>query len=125
MAFVPRFVRSVNKKKYGNFKQGQAVFREWPAGEWQSGILAERCRNGWFVSTGAGEKKCISVKNIIADVHPEISLLKTGVKVLAKWENGKFYPGVIRTVNKEAFMCDILFDDGTKYRASFSDIRVR
>lgn len=107
----------------GNFKPGEAVYAEWTPNGWYHGKIDKQCEVGWHIAFDDGDRKCCTPAQIVKDVVPDASKVKVGSKVLAQWQNNRFYPGKVSAISGGVY--SISFDDGDKGTAKLSQIRLR
>jgi hypothetical protein len=106
----------------GSFRTGDRVYAQWLPNAWYPGKIAGDCRLGWEVLFDDGDRKCCSPHHIVLDRVPAEKELVVGARVLALWTNGKFYPGIIASVEGDRYF--IQFDDGDTRRVTGEDIRL-
>lgn len=109
---------------YGDqvLKTGTVVWAEWTPNAWYHGKIASGCDNGYNINFDDGDKKCCTIQQIAVDIAPSKNSVSSGTKVLAKWSNGKFYPGTVNSVSEGSYT--IHFDDGDKGSVDISQIRL-
>jgi len=118
-------IPSINKlSAESKIKSGDIVFAEWSVNGWYHGTVGEECDAGSFmIFFDDSDTKCCQISNIVKDVVPQQSNVLPGVKVLAQWTDGKFYPGTVSVINNGTIY--INFDDGDKRQVTLDQIRLR
>ncbi len=101
---------------------GTAVWAEWSGGGWYHGKVKGDCSGGYQILFDDGDQSCCTLEQIALDVPPATAALKVGVRVLAKWSDGKYYAGKISGIKGSSF--SISYDDGDSGTVSASDIRI-
>lgn len=107
----------------GKISTGDAVFAEWTPNGWYHGTVGEPCEKGFTVNFDDGDVKCCEPGQIVADRVPSADGVSPGMKVLAKWSNGKFYPGTVKSLSEGTYL--INFDDGDKGSVTIEGLRLR
>ncbi len=102
---------------------GTVVFAEWSENSWFHGRIQGTCGEGYDVLYDDNDTKCCTPGEIIVDVVPARDDVVLGAAVLAQWGTGRFYPGVVSSVNKGSF--DIRYDDGYRSTVTLEQIRLR
>ena len=101
---------------------GDVVFAEWQPGDWYHGKADARCDGGLHVLFDDKDKACIKLAGIVLDRVPEPEDVRVGVRVLARWDDGKFYPGKVAELRGRTAI--IAYDDGDKGDAGIGDLRL-
>ncbi|WAR00362.1 TP53B-like protein [Mya arenaria] len=68
------------------------------------------------------QDQAVSSSNTPPDVAMVTSSGAPGSRVLAKWKDGFYYPGVLRTSPDRLSKCSVRFDDGDSMHVKISDI---
>ena len=98
------------------------VWAEWSGGGWYHGKVKGVCSGGYQILFDDGDQSCCSPEQMALDVQPATAVLKAGIRVLAKWSDGKYYPGKISGTKGSLF--NIAYDDGDTASVGASDIRI-
>lgn len=102
-----------------NLKPGSACLAYWAENElYYIGTVVEAVDSGYRVIFADGDQAVVS-----AGMIKPYAYVKVGAKVLALWEDGKSYPGIIARVVGGAFY--IRFDDGDEGWTSAAGIAVK
>lgn len=104
-------------------KAGDVVWAEWQPNDWYHGKITKQCDLGWHILYDDGDQKCCSPDKVVKDVAPPAGQVKKGSRVLAEWTNGKYYPGVVASIEGDQY--SIQFDDGDKRTVGLQLIRLR
>ncbi len=104
-------------------KAGDIVFAEWTPNGWYHGKIEKKCDIGWHVQFDDGDQKCCHPDTIARDAVPAKNLVRKGSLVLAQWTDGRFYPGVVVSVEGDVY--SIQFDDGDSRSVGIEMIRLR
>ncbi|NCS92459.1 MAG: DUF4537 domain-containing protein [Leptospira sp.] len=98
------------------------VWAKWSDEKWYLGILAGSCPKGKIVLFEDGDMSCTMNSKIVQDILPGSKDVKYGSRVLAKWRNGKYYPGTVSQIENKNYT--ILFDDEEKLSVELKDLRL-
>ncbi|MDP8225593.1 MAG: DUF4537 domain-containing protein [Candidatus Lernaella stagnicola] len=120
---VALFIAATVALAGGKFVVGHAVYAEWTANGWYHGKIAKKCDAGWHIAFDDGDQKCCAPSQIVIDVVPPKAMVKVGVKVLAKWSDGRYYPGTVSAINGNKY--SIAFNDGDQGTVSRNQLRLR
>ena len=101
---------------------GTVVWAEWEDDAWYHGTIASTCDGGYQINYDDGDTKCCSISQIAIDEIPDANSIAEGVRVLAMWTDGKYYPGSIASISGESY--DINYDDGDKLVVALEKIRL-
>jgi len=105
-------------------KQGDIVFAEWVVNGWYHGRVGHECGDGNFmIFFDDGDTKCCSTGVIVRDVVPGKTGVLPGIAVLARWIDGRYYPGTVSVINGDIY--NINFNDGDKVKVTLDQIRLR
>lgn len=99
-----------------------AVWALWSKGKWYRGRINGVCSKGQQVLFDDGDQKCCSKKEIVPDEPPAAGAVKTGVRVMAQYSDGKFYPGKVSGVTGSTYQ--IRFDDGDSGTVALQQLRL-
>ncbi len=106
------------------FKPGDIVFAEWVVNGWYHGRVGHECGDGNFmIFFDDGDTKCCSTSVIVHDVVSRKTCVLPGKAVLARWIDGRYYPGTVSVINGDIY--NINFNDGDKVKATLDQIRLR
>ncbi|GMV43797.1 MAG: hypothetical protein AMXMBFR64_55130 [Myxococcales bacterium] len=100
---------------------GDVVWAQWKPNAWYHGKLTKSCDLGFHVAFDDGDEACTSPALIAKDSAPG-GPPRVGARVIAKWRDGKLYPGTVSGVSGTTI--SIAYDDGDQGTAALSDIRV-
>lgn len=100
------------------FNEGQMVFAYWGAtGHYYLGTIVAVFENSYHVVFADGDQGAIPADKI------QSANLVPGLKVLARWSDGSFYPGTIHEIKGMAAF--IHFDDGDQGWTSFAGMATK
>lgn len=104
-------------------KVGDTVWAQWRPNSWYHGKIDKTCDRGLHVAFDDGDKACISPALAAVDAGAAIGDLKPGVRVIARWTDGKFYPAtVMRGAGGDKV--HVQFDDRAELDVPASDTRI-
>lgn len=101
---------------------GDVVFAKWEEVGWYHGKIDGRCDGGFHVLFDDKDKGCIKAADLALDRVPEPEQVRVGVRVLARWDDGRFYPGKVAEIKGRSAL--IAYDDGDKGEAGIGDLRI-
>lgn len=104
-------------------KEGDVVWAEWQENAWFRGKIAKKLDKSFRIEFDDGDVADVELSQLALDKEPAKDQVKKGMRVLAKWEDDRFYPGKVADV-KEDGTYHIAFDDGDEGDAALKDLRL-
>lgn len=104
-------------------KSGDSVWAQWKPNDWHHGKIGEKTSLGFMVAFDDGDKADLPTALIVFDRPAQDEQLRIGARVLARWTDGRYYPGTV-TARTSGSDCAIRFDDGATLTVSPLNLRL-
>jgi hypothetical protein len=101
-------------------RPGHVVFAEWRPNAWYHGRIDGRCPGGLSIRFDDGDRACQPSSRIAVDRVPYA--IGLNARVVARWGNGRMYPGFVRS-RTAGGLYTIQFDDGARRSVPISMVR--
>lgn len=106
-----------------SFAAGDVVWAQWKPNGWYHGKVATACDAGFHVKFDDGDEECIPPSLIAMDEGATTDAVKVGLRVIATWTDGRYYPGIVaKDLGSGSYQ--IAFDDGDKGAAKPGNMRI-
>jgi hypothetical protein len=102
---------------------GDVVFAQWAPNDWYHGKIGKKSDKGFHIDYDDGGKNVVASSLIAIDKVPERKDVKVGTRVVARWPDGRFYPGKIGKLNDNGSF-HIEFDDGGQKNVALQGVRL-
>ena len=103
---------------------GDVVWAQWKPNAWYHGKVTEKNPPGFRVAFDDGDQAVLSPSLIVVDKVSSAALVRVGIRVLAQWTDGRYYPGTVANVSEKGEF-RIWFDDGDRRTVAVAQIRLR
>ncbi len=105
-------------------KVGDVVWAQWKPNAWYHGKIERENPVGFHVAFDDGDRADLPPSLIVADRAVTAEQVEVGSRVLARWTDGRHYPGTVTRV-AEGRRYDIRFDDGDRRTVNLAHVRLR
>src|SRR5262249_44299313 len=104
-------------------KQDDVVWAQWRPNAWYHGKVTKKVDFGVHITFDDGDEADLPITAVAIDKAPAKDAVKPGVRVIAVWSDGKYYPGTVAG-DGENGKYKIHFDDGDKGEGSLEGLRL-
>jgi ribosome maturation factor RimP len=101
---------------------GDVVWAEFKPNFWFHGKIAKVDGKDLHIAFDDGDKAVVDGSKIALDRAPKKDMVKVDTRVLAKFKQGRFYPGKIAKIDGERY--EIKFDDSDVDTVALDDLRL-
>ncbi len=115
-------LRKASNNTRADIKIGDVVWAQWKPNVWYHGKVAKVHPIGFHVTFDDGDRMDLPASLIVSDRIVAAEQLKKGIRVLARWNDGKYYPGTVTGSKGRKY--DIRFDDGDGKAVDLNNIRL-